>query len=242
MNPRNAISLCLLALLIAIGGCGSGPVTTQQPSPPPPSAQGISISPRGAIAHIPDLRLSVVGPVFFNDPDKKSLVVWSANGSDTTLATTFIDNTHLSAVIPAALLSAPVTAQVFVATNDLASSLPPTKSNSVPFLVSPVPAGTSVITSISPTSATAGSSDLTLTLTGVEFVSPNFLRSVVWSTSIGDTHLATTFVSSTQLTAVIPADLMANPGTAQILVETVGVGSSLPPTKSNAISFDVNSP
>jgi len=244
MDPRNAMSLCLVALLIAIGGCDSGPVTMQQQPPPPiPQPSGISIRPNTAIARSLDLTLSVVGPAFFNDPHHKSLVAWSAGGTDTFLATTFVDGTHLSAVIPADLLFTPVTAQVVVETGDPVSSLPLTKSNAVTFTVTPIPAGAVVIDSIAPTSATAGSSDITLTVMGANFVNGGHQKSsVVWSESGTDTFLSTTLVSSTQLTAVIPAALLANPGTVQILVETGDPLSSLPGTKSNAVIFTVNSP
>jgi uncharacterized protein (TIGR03437 family) len=40
------------------------------------------------------------------------------------------------------------------------------------------------------------------------------------------TNLVTTFVSSTQLTAVVPASLLAQQGTAMVTVLTPGVGSS----------------
>jgi hypothetical protein len=62
-------------------------------------------------------------------------------------------------------------------------------------VVIPVP----TITSISPTSAVAGSTGFTLTVTGTNYVSGQ--STVTWNGS----PRTTTFVSATQLTADIPA-------------------------------------
>ena len=55
-----------------------------------------------------------------------------------------------------------------------------------------------ILTSISPTSATVGDPDTTITLTGSSFVNGS-------TADFNGTPLATTFVSATELTAVIPA-------------------------------------
>src|SRR5690242_8575681 len=63
-----------------------------------------------------------------------------------------------------------------------------------------------VLATISPTSTVAGSSDVTLSVTGIHFDDAAHHRSqVVWEANGNNTPLTTTFVSSTQLTAVIPA-------------------------------------
>ena len=131
MKAREAGSLCFLTLLIGIGGCGSGSSSMGLPG----STRGISISPVSAMAGSSDLVLTVAGLKFVDDAHNKSLVVWSANGSDTFLHTTFDSSTQLTAVIPAALLANPVTAAVFVETGDPVGSLPFSKSNSISFTV-----------------------------------------------------------------------------------------------------------
>jgi len=78
-----------------------------------------------------------------------------------------------------------------------------------------------VLTGISPNSAPAGSSDLTLTVTGSNFASNSIVR---WNGQ----DLATTYVSATQLTAVVPAAKLAAAGTAQVTVFTPGGGASSP--------------
>ncbi|HMJ22553.1 MAG TPA: putative Ig domain-containing protein, partial [Terriglobales bacterium] len=67
------------------------------------------------------------------------------------------------------------------------------------------------IVSISPTCAAPGGPDFTLTVNGTNFVSTS---TVNWN----GTALATTYISSAQLTATVPASLIASPGTASITV------------------------
>src|SRR5256886_15785796 len=67
------------------------------------------------------------------------------------------------------------------------------------------------ISSLSPTCTTAGGPQFTLTVNGTNFVSGSTVR---WS----GTALATTFVSATQVTATVPAALIATAGTASITV------------------------
>jgi 6-phosphogluconolactonase len=82
------------------------------------------------------------------------------------------------------------------------------------------------ITAIAPSSATAGGAAFTLTVTGAGFVSSD---TVQWNGS----PLATTFVSATQLSAAVPASLIAVAGSASV---TVAAGA----TVSKAISFTIN--
>ncbi|HZP06225.1 MAG TPA: TIGR03118 family protein [Terracidiphilus sp.] len=75
----------------------------------------------------------------------------------------------------------------------------------------PPPAPTPVIVSLAPFSIKSGTTGSTLTLSGTGFVS----NSVVM---INTTALSTTYVSSTQLTAVIPATAIMNSGTVAVQV------------------------
>ena len=77
----------------------------------------------------------------------------------------------------------------------------------------PPPSGNPVptLTSISPTSATAGGVAFTLTANGSNFISSSVVR---W----GGANRTTTFVSSTQLTATIPATDLVTAGTVQVTV------------------------
>ncbi len=89
----------------------------------------------------------------------------------------------------------------------------------------PPPAYTTpVLSSISPTTVSAGSGDATLTLQGANFASG--VSTAYWN----GMPLATTFVSSSQLTAVLPAAYTTVPttGTVTVLNQAPGGGSSYP--------------
>jgi len=95
----------------------------------------------------------------------------------------------------------------------------------------PTPHPVPTLTSISPTSATAGGAAFTLTVDGSNFISSSVVR---W----GGANRTTTFGSSTQLTAAIPASSIANGGTVNVTVfnPTPGGGSTTP------LTFTVENP
>jgi photosystem II stability/assembly factor-like uncharacterized protein len=177
-----------------------------------------TISPTSAIAGGATFTLTVNGTNFVST----SSVRW--NGASQT--TTFVSGTKLTAAITATDISKagvfPVT--VFNGTPGGGTS------NSVNFTVNnPVPA----ITSISPTSATAGGPSFTLTVNGTGFVSGGATASAIdWNGA----KLGTTFVSSIQLTATVPASDIHTAGTASVTVvnPTPGGGTS------NAETFTIN--
>lgn len=231
----------MLILLINLVGCGSD----SNPRNRPPSEPNISISPVSAMAGSSDVVLTVTGSNFINDTHNRSVVVWSANGTDTFLATTFDSSTQLTAVIPAALLVNPIDAKVVVEAGDPLGSLPLSKSDSITFHVTAVPAGSVSISAISPMSAVAGSPDLTLTITGSNLArdtASGYRSSVVWSVNQNETFLGAGVVSDTQLTAVVPAALLVNPVRAQISVQIWHRADSFPTAVSNSIDFRVNAP
>jgi hypothetical protein len=101
---------------------------------------------------------------------------------------------------------------------------------------------TSSLTFVSPQTATAGGKDLSITATGTGFVTGAF---ILWNgTQLSDT----TFVSSTTLTATVPASDLATPGTAKVSVQIPGSAvsgsSSTSATTttevSNVVLFTVN--
>jgi len=87
------------------------------------------------------------------------------------------------------------------------------------------------ITALNPASAFTGDASFTMGVIGTNFVSGAIVR---W----GTTNLATTFQSSTLLTAAVPASLITSAGTASITVlnPTPGGGTS------NALIFAINNP
>jgi uncharacterized protein (TIGR03437 family) len=83
------------------------------------------------------------------------------------------------------------------------------------------------ITSLAPSSTTAGSPAFTLTVTGTGFLSGSTAQ---WN----GTALTTTFVSATQLSAVVPASLIATAGSASVIVSNPGGMAS------KAVSFTID--
>jgi hypothetical protein len=88
-----------------------------------------------------------------------------------------------------------------------------------------------VLDAISPTSATAGGSSLTLTVTGSNFTSGSVVQ---WNAS----SLPTTVVDDTQLQASVSGSQVASAGTAQITVYTSGRWGGT----SNGLTFTINAP
>jgi hypothetical protein len=78
---------------------------------------------------------------------------------------------------------------------------------------------TPIITSLSPAAAKPGSAAFTLTINGTNFVQG---ATVQW----GSTTLTTNYVSGTQLTAAVTADLVATAGTPSVTVTTIAGTSS----------------
>ena len=94
--------------------------------------------------------------------------------------------------------------------------------------------------SVSPSHTPAGSSDLTITLVGTNFDGEGHLRSYVgWLAAGQRVYVGTHFVSTTGLTAVLPAALLASPVAAQVYVEDVDLMGDGPGPRSNALPFTV---
>lgn len=93
---------------------------------------------------------------------------------------------------------------------------------------------TPTISSISPSSATAGGAAITLTVNGTNFATGTF---VVWNSS---SMYSATVVSSTKLTAVLPSTLFAAAGTVTIYVGNPT--SATTATPSNGVTFTILAP
>lgn len=116
----------------------------------------------------------------------------------------YVSPTQLRVTVPAAQLATQGTLQVTVnnpaAGGGTSGALPLTVGNPVPALAS-----------VTPNSAPMGSTDTTVALVGSGFVAASRVYS-------GGTLLSTTFVSATQLTAIVPASLLTAASTRQIQV------------------------
>lgn len=166
-----------------------------------------SINPTSVAVGSADLALTVNGSSFYTSGlllGYRSVVRFNGEG----LTTTLVTPTQLTATVPAAKLATAGTASITVFNRPgvlLPGGFGGVSSNAVTLTIgSPAP----TVTAISPTSVWAGSvkPDVLLTVTGTNFV--NGSRIVV---SGGD-KAGTTFVSATQLTALLTPAEMALPG------------------------------
>jgi sugar lactone lactonase YvrE len=180
-----------------------------------PAPTVTSLLPPGAAAGSAGFALTVNGTGFVSG----SVVRW--NGADRT--TTFVSGTQLTAAITAADIATAGTAQVTVFNPAPGGGV----SNTVPLTIvfpNPVPS----VTSLSPASTTAGGAAFTLTVNGTGFTSASVVR---WN----GTDRATTFSSSIQLLAAIPATDITTEGTVQVTVWNPAPGGGT----SNAVSFSI---
>lgn len=139
------------------------------------------------------------------------------NLGTTALATVRTREGILTAQVPASLVTTAGKASVTVSTNQ------GTSGSLTLTIAPPVP----VIESLSPSSALAGGAAFTLTINGTNFV-PGM--SVLW----GTTWVTTTYVSATEVTAAIPASLIATAGSTGVVIYDPGIGWS------NAGFFTIN--
>lgn len=172
---------------------GTSAGTTFTINPPPPTIA--SLSPSSATAGGASFTLTINGTNFVSG----ATVQWGT----TALTTSFVSASQLTAAVPAGLIATAGTASVTVTTTA-------GTSGGATFTIKTPP---STITSLSPSSAKAGGAAFTLTVNGTNFV-PG--ATVKW----GTTALTTTFVSASQLTAAVPAGLIAAAGTASVTVTT----------------------
>ena len=180
-----------------------------------PAPTATSLSPTSATAGGAAFTLTVNGTGFV------STSVVKFNGAAKT--TTFVSATQLTAAITAADIATAGTATVTVT-----NPAPGGTSNAVSFTINnAVP----TISSLSPSSAVAGSAAFTLTVNGVGFVTGA-------TVNFNGAAKATTFVSNTQITAAILASDIATAGTANVTV----TNPAPTPGPSGAQVFTISSP
>jgi hypothetical protein len=200
-NPGGSTSA---ATIYPISACDYGTIPLNQPFPASVAAGG------------PAFTVEVTTGGGDGNFFQGAVVEW--NGSP--LATTFQSGDSLVASVPASLIANPGVANISV------TSSSPCETSTVVTLA--IIAATT-ISSVSPSSATAGGPAFTLTVNGTGFVSGS---NVLWNGS----PLATTYVSATQLTALVPASLIASPGSASLSVQAPG-GTAL-----GALPFTITGP
>ncbi len=181
---------------------------------PLPTITGLS--PNSALVGSSAVVVTVNGAYFVNG----SVVTW--NGAN--LTTTYSSATQLRATIPAANLTAAGVFNIAVVNVPTGGGM----SNAEPFFVgNQVP----TVSSISPTTRIQNGAAFTLTVNGTKFFSGSIVR---W----GGQGRPTTFVTSTQLTADIPATDLATVGPVSITVYNPETGGGA----SNAQTLNMNNP
>lgn len=155
-----------------------------------------SISPSSAVAGGPSFNLSVTGSNF----SAGSVLYWNT----TPLSTTIQGPTQLTALVPSQLIAGSGVVSLSVVAGD-------NSSNTVSFTIN----GPLSILSASPAQIYAEAAEFRLTVNGTGFL-PG--ATVQWA----GTSLATTFVSSNQLTALVPVPLQTVPGNYDLTVANPG--------------------
>jgi Right handed beta helix region/Immunoglobulin I-set domain len=215
MKSPALIALVILSAM-EVTGCGGGS-SGSAPAPPSNPVPSISsLSPSSTTAGGAAFTLTVNGSNFISS----STVEW--NGSS--LTTTFVSETQLTAAVTATNTAAAGNANIAVTNPSPGGGT----SSAVSFAVNnPLP----VISSLSPASVSTGGARFTLTINGTGFVTGS---TVAWNGST----LTATYVSATQLTASIPASDIATSQNAAVTVANPAPGGG----SSAEATFAVNSP
>lgn len=191
------LGVLILMPIAFLAGCGGA-------SPPPPPPVTISISPSS-------LTILVGGSQQFTAQvtgSSNTGASWSVNdtvGGNSTFGTIDVTGRYMAPAVPPSpnVVTVKATSTAVIGRTATASVT----------IVNPVPQ----VTSVSPSNLDAGGGDTTLTVTGSGFAQQS-------AAQLAGTALATTFVSSTQLTAVLSAALLNQAGTFPVTVVTPAPG------------------
>lgn len=173
-----------------------------------------SISPSAATAGSGPITLTATGTSFMSNS------VLQVNGN--ARGTTFISGTQLSTTLTSSDLAAAGSLAITASTPGGGTS------SAITFTINnPAPA----LSTISPTTVSAGGSGFTLMVSGSNFVAGSVVR-------VNGANRSTTFVSATQLTASIPASDIAAAGNLSITVFNAAPGGGT----SSALTLAVSNP
>jgi IPT/TIG domain len=209
-----------LISVLNTGGAVSPSVVFTVGASPSINSDSTGLNPNMATAGSAATQITVQGTNFQNG----SIVTWNNNGTATNLATGFVSDTQLTATVPSAMLAAAGTALVAVQNPGAVNS------NAVVFTIA---AGVtpSITPPLVPSSAIAGGAPFQLMVTGSNFVSGSTIQ---WNSGATTTALATSLTGG-QLSALVPASLIATPGTVFVTVLNPGGGTS------SSVAFTISS-
>lgn len=181
---------------------------------PTPTTQSLSPSSAAAGASPTDVTVSGVG--FY--------LTSQVTFDNAPAATTYVDATHVKATLTAAQLADGGTIAVRVVNPAPGGG----SSAALSFTVTnPGPS----ITQLSPSSVVAGSPDKTVTITGSGFVATSVAKA-------NGAAVMTSYVSPTQLTAVVPSAYLLNPGSVAITVTNPAPGGGTSASRSLTVGCD----
>jgi len=218
-----AVALCTI---FAVSGCNDYGNTFQSPGGAfvsflSPSQIPACVS--GTSGTCSDLTLTLNGSGFV----AKTKVQWNGKNLVTTVPTDSSGNplgNIVTAVVPAALLAKPGTATVnTINPNSNYGTGTNGLSNTITFIINNLANPIPTVTSVSPSCATAGS-NLALTVTGANFLNsstdPTQVSTVNWTLGALQMQLTapTATITSTQITATIPAANISGAGNASVTV------------------------
>ena len=199
---RPASGLAFLAVILTVAGCNDYGNTFQNPT-------GASISflaPADASAGGTDFTLTVTSPT--GGFVLKTVVQW--NGK--TIPTTYVSAATVTATVAAALIAKPGTATVNTL-NPFSGTGNNGLSNTLSFIINPPGNPVPAVTSISPTTAAAGSPSFTLTVNGSSFLpasDPSGGSQVRWNLGPTQTTLPIVTISASQIQATVGTSLLVN--------------------------------
>ena len=227
----SATQLTVAVLAGDVGTAGTASVVATNPTPGGGASNGLTftinaannptpvltaLSPSSTTAGSGGFAMTVSGTGFVNG------ATVTFNGS--ARATTYVSATQLTVAVLAGDVGTAGTASV-VATNPTPGG---GASNALTFTINAANNPTPVLTALSPSSVTAGSSGFILTVTGTGFVSGA-------AVSINGSARATTYVSVTQLTVAVLASDVTTAGAATVTVTNPAPGGGA----SNSLSLTI---
>jgi hypothetical protein len=197
-----------------VGGTSGALTFTINASNPTPAIS--TLVPSSAASGSPALTLNVTGSSF--------VAASTVNWNGVALATSYVDASHLTAMVPASDLTALGTASVTVFNPSPGGGT----SSALTFTINasnPTP----TISTLVPSSAASGSAALTLAVTGGNFVAAS---TVNWN----GVALASSYVDASHLTATVPASDLTAMGSANVTVFNPSPGGGT----SSALTFTIN--